>query len=338
MSKKFLSRVIAWGCLLTVGFTSMPIYANPIVTETESVEVNQEERKIDWLKLSWKALASAVDYFWHPNAKSVSGNISDYVSSGKFAFNSKDTDYAATLSHDIAIASDSVSIELAAQRPLIDFSARIAVSLYDDYHDLVKSKTLEDDEHYTYSLSSPSNGEVWQAAFTTTDKKDWNCWIFENHKNRTRENISEEYEDVIFTEDNFYVKYNSTGAKRSINEEVSMKELIDEVTDPISGYYVYNFTSYNVGDQIKFSDSIYDLKYDADKDSTEVSFIGNNEEIINWIFKGDITVDYSIGDILNLNFTVIEKENIDDYTFETIDYIKEVSNNNIPEITKYLAE
>ena len=336
MSKTFLSKIIVWGCILTVGFTSMPIYASTEIDENKSVEAIQDDKKINWLKLSWKTFASAVDYFWHPNEKSVSNRLEDYVSSGRFDFNHEDNDYAATLSHDVAIQSDSTGIELVGQRPGIDFAAKIAVTIYDDNSDYVTSKTLEDDQRFQYKLDSPSDGEEWNIAFTSTDKKPWNCWIFEQHKERrNKEGYIENDDFIIKDNENFYVKFNEVPAIRSISQYITMQELVEELTDPVNGYYVDNFTSYDVGDTIRFSDVIYDLAYDDERDCTEVSFIGDNDEPIIWLFKGDITSQYAVGDILKLNFEVIVKDKIGDITFETLDYIEEISKNNIPEISMY---
>lgn len=115
-----------------------------------------------------------------------------------------------------------------------------------------------------------------------------------------------------------------------------MKDLQLQFYDETLQRNVRDLRDFNIGDSISFEDSISSIKYDNDKNYTLLGFKDIDGDIVNWVFKGDLTSSYKIGDSLRLKLHVVEETN----GFENIDLIKNFqdSGETAEEIDKYLVK
>lgn len=99
---------------------------------------------------------------------------------------------------------------------------------------------------------------------------------------------------------------------------------------------------FDVGDSIIFEDTIKDIKYDHETNSTKIYFDCLDSCELMWPFNGDLTEKYVVDDSLRLKFEVVEEYSEDSYVFENLDYILEgykgVLGGSYPELEDYIIE
>lgn len=106
----------------------------------------------------------------------------------------------------------------------------------------------------------------------------------------------------------------------SSNEVLDGDELTAQFYDAVYDLYVDNLKNYDIGDTINFCDEIISIEYNEEKSMTELTFpcdAGN----IYWQFSGDLRDRYSIGDLVNLTFTVEKAGESNGIIFESLNYI-----------------
>lgn len=101
---------------------------------------------------------------------------------------------------------------------------------------------------------------------------------------------------------------------------LTSQDLVNEFQDNKLNMSVNRLKNYNVGDTVYVRDTIADLVYDVDKDTTVMYFGQSEDSCFEWPFAGDLRKQFNIGDELTFKFSVVEEYSTNAYTFETLDY------------------
>jgi hypothetical protein len=121
------------------------------------------------------------------------------------------------------------------------------------------------------------------------------------------------------------------------NKQLTFSDLMNEFYDEELNTHVNQFKHFTFNDKLNFKDKIASIRFNRTENETHFGFRDNSENIIEWPFLGDLTSKYSIGDELELKFTVVD-ETSEKSIFETLDYIKYGIDNdgNPPDISSFL--
>lgn len=124
------------------------------------------------------------------------------------------------------------------------------------------------------------------------------------------------------------------------NHYLTLQDLIDEMTDPITNHEVDLIRDYDAGDTVFFEDTIRSVTYNLDRNITEFKFLSTAEEFRALEFWGDLTNEYSVGDTLRLCFQVIEIGKVNDISVESFDYLEDYNfeGDAAPHIEPYLCK
>lgn len=104
---------------------------------------------------------------------------------------------------------------------------------------------------------------------------------------------------------------------------MTLQELIDEKTDPISDEEVDAISHYDKGDMVVFGDVIKSISYNSKRNVTEFKYESTADETRALEFYGDLTNDYSVGDYMQLRFHVVEIGNSNGIALESFDYLED---------------
>ncbi|GEN85152.1 hypothetical protein SLU01_34640 [Sporosarcina luteola] len=135
-------------------------------------------------------------------------------------------------------------------------------------------------------------------------------------------------------------KENNTNSNLKTKKTIfSINDLMNDHFDEVLQDYVHSLKSFNIGDSIIVSDTITDIYYDSEKQTTSLGFDysdkrdSNKISKIYWEFAGDLMSQFSIGDSVSFKTEVIPINR--DLNLETLDilgYQAEVA----PNIDSYL--
>lgn len=130
-----------------------------------------------------------------------------------------------------------------------------------------------------------------------------------------------------------------SGHQTAENHYLTLQDLIDEVTDPITNAEVNLIRDYDAGDKVYFADTIKSINYDSDRNITEFKFLSTAEDFRALEFWGDITDEFSVGDTLHLCFRVIEIGKVNGFSVESFDYLEDYNyeGDAAPHIESYLC-
>lgn len=205
-------------------------------------------------------------------------------------------------------------------------------------------------EIYEKSLSSGTH----QCAYIVTAKETWSGFTAFYHYaagNNTPTSIANPLGENLLTNQNsadsinisqkdsyLVVKRTNTPSMRILSkkEHINFADLRREFFDVESGMFVHQSINYNIGDEIKVSDTIVDMEYDFRQDATSLYFNSGEDILESIAFKGDITNKYEVGDIINLKFEVLPMfEDSTEYQILDHNYYHQ-NNNQAPSIDDYL--
>lgn len=136
-----------------------------------------------------------------------------------------------------------------------------------------------------------------------------------------------------FEDDTAYILPQQKEFKKSTNEAklkskksiLTVNDLTNEHFDEKIQDYVHSLKNFNVGDSIIVSDTIKDIYYDVEKQTTSLGFEytdkanSNEKSKIYWEFSGKLQDQYSIGDSVSFKTKVISINN--DLNLETLDIL-----------------
>lgn len=236
----------------------------------------------------------------------------------------------------------------------VDIFSKLNLILSDSNNDSVSTDVTTTNEYMFYDRAASDPSGVWKAQFISSDSYKWQLYYahyYDTGETAALTNV-EQYNDEL----GFYYGPNSrvfhyisadypAVVLNSINENtlpLNMTNLNNQFIDLTTGATVDYLRDYNVGDALAFSDTIVNLEYNEESDSTTFYFEEeNSDELIGWKFRGNYTTDYSAGDVLSLNFLVVNVGEYNDYVFESLDYFEEVrsmdTDSDLPYLNEYLA-
>lgn len=344
---------------LTVNFDNIgKDTSNDVVSESQ-VEANY----LAWLKkLVWPVAKSvaggAGDYFYNVEPSYTSSQYGETITPGSIDFNS-DTAGAATY-FDFKIPSTGHSVNVYADSVWYSiFTRKISVTLTNPYGYYVINRTVNPTQWSTYS---PGITGDYRATWTQNSSQSWTPYLgyrYDNGyaianditndiislntvsaKNSDTKDVNEHMITVetygnIIKPSKEHISHNSKS--KNSNTFLNAVELDQQFIDSSLGVHVYGMKDYEVGDNVYFEDTIVDIKYDEEKNHTKFTFNGGEDYMM--VFRGDLTNEYKVGEMLNLKFKVkqlIKGDNklaIIDYFKHGLDYNKKA-----PNINKYLIK
>lgn len=176
----------------------------------------------------------------------------------------------------------------------------------------------------------------------------WDCWAYVLAPDTRTASYSLQEDPFIHDiENGKSYRIPSSSFLDSVNLQTTVNDrtldghdLFNQFYDPSLECSVNSLKDYSVGDSFIFSDCITNLVYDPTDNVTKFYFEAPNNEYFEWPFSGNLTSRFSIGDTIQLRFTVMEEYSDGNYTFENLDYIldgyKGLAGGMYPSIDDYL--
>ena len=152
--------------------------------------------------------------------------------------------------------------------------------------------------------------------------------------------------NFVLNEDNnrIYVKqsdFNSIYRNSERHKKYfSVNDLFTEFYDENTGELTNQTKSLLPGDEVIIKDEIIEINYFEKENYTLIKFNSNNSnhDYHTIMFKGDLTSDYKIGDIINLKFNIIKIDAIGNDIFVDLDYnIQFERTNEVPKIDSFIS-
>lgn len=122
-----------------------------------------------------------------------------------------------------------------------------------------------------------------------------------------------------------FKKSNNEAKLKSKKSILTINDLMEEHFDADLQDYVHSLKNFNVGDSIIVSDTIKDIYYDVEQQTTSLGFEytdkanSNEKSKIYWEFSGDLQNQFLIGDSVSFKIKVISINN--DLNLETLDIL-----------------
>lgn len=354
ISKIIFSTVAAFSLIASLGGANLVKANEQQIDDTRNLNSDVSTSAIQLrpgqlASLGFKVISYVSNtWLFHREANEYIGPNSIEVNSGTIGFNDKDSGYGASIKHDVEIDRTSEQISTFAQTDPFNMilNKKISVIITDSNNNDVVSKTVT---HGQYVLHNPSRTGTHTVRYVTQEKLKWDIYITLRNwqinpsavNNLTVLGVDGKEIPALLINGKIYVYPSDSHQnsfekfKKSYNENfLSLADLQDQVYDNEIKRTVSNFRDFNIGDSIYFADAISSLRYDLNNNYTLFGFEDKEGYISEWIFEGDLTTKYNVGDTLKLKLNVVEDTN----GFETIDLIKnfQASEGIAESIEKYL--
>lgn len=348
ISKKLICTLIATSIISSQAVGTFA-FDNSTLTNITN-EINMEgETRVAWWEAAWNVLTAAVNaankwIYVSPVYEKNSYYIK--VGSGSIDFNGKT--YGGISKHGVYVDSTASEIDGWAERSFIDFASKIVISLDDPSGNLYSNKTCTHQQHF---ITKPSRTGRWELRYTTSESKRWSCWFFydpvapiKSVKTQTLINAETGERitaDLYRTSEKMYAvpseDFKSSDMQMRTNMgSINIDQLVAQTYDENIGRFVNFMKDYSIGDTVVFEDLISEISYDKNSNATKFTFKCKDNDTVDWYFAGDLTSEYNVNDTLKLRFKVVEEYSDENFTFETLDYIKNSSNEQYESIDNYL--
>lgn len=346
-SKRLICTLLTTAIISSQAIGVLALDNNGTFEESTGVNLANNPRAY-WWQTAWdilKAGANVANEWIYINPVYEKNQYYIKVGSGSIDFNNKT--YGGLSRHNVYVDSTESEIDAWVERSFVDFFSKMVISL-DSPSGFHSSKTVTHQQHF---IVKPNRTGTWQLRYTTPDSKRWSCWFFydpvapiKSVSSQTLTNIETGEKitsDLYRTSEKMYtvpsVEFKNKNVKDLNNTDaLNMDKLMLQTYDEEIGRFVNEFKDYSIGDTLIFEDSISNISYDKDIDATQFTFMGKDGDTVDWYFDGDLTNEYKISDVLKLKFKVVEEYSDENFTFETLDYIKSSSNGKFDEINNYL--
>lgn len=336
MLNKGVCLVLAMCFLLSIGGPAYANYTPSIEDEQETVTV--EARKITWVSWAAKAIYWLIeqinDELYEVEAETEVGDNYVRVSSGSIEYN--DGENGPTSQIDIEAATNfyvngkpDLTISISASTSFITALSSV-ISVYvmnSETDESVVNQNLGHNGITAFSVDNTRDEGTYNAMFTTSENKKWTTSVqLIDFNAPTSRALEDEDALVIDWNNNRYYKvptqivdeYQTASMGGSPK---SVEELYNEFWDEGVGDFVYSLASYAIDDKIVVEDEISSITYEEDLDRTVLTFSTEYGDAP-WPFDGDLRERFSVGDMIQFEFSVVEEYSDGMYTFENIDYFK----------------
>lgn len=333
ITKTILSSVTAMTLLISSAAT---ISANggEVTQSKQEIGINAVIKPGKLIGLGFKVLQYGTNtWLFHPEATTYQGSTQLEVTSGKIGFNNKgDSGYGASTKHNVIVDSTDEQIQTFAETDWLNmFTSKIVLIISDPYNNDVVSKTLS---HEQYVLHNPSRTGTYTIRYADESKLNWNLYIYLRNYQINPSSINVLGIDgtevpALYKNDKIYIYPSESHTKSkfidkllgntlSLNKTLSYIDLQKQIYDSELNRNVRDFKDYNIGDTIFFKDKIASIEYDPSNNRTLIGFNDQDNDIVNWVFKEDLTDRFKVGDSIKLKLKVVEEV----AGFENIDLIK----------------
>lgn len=348
----FMASVVVIGGLASTGQAQEDnVLTNQTVpNESQSVDTMAIQPGT-WVKAGFGVLKYATNtWLFHREATETVYSYIITISSGTVGFNNKDNSgYGSSARHQVYINAINQLIDTWPETSVLNWLDKISVLITDESTNAdVVSKTATHEQHTYYTAKHHGN---YMIRWIDDAKMNWDLWLsvwdaeYGGIGSRSAEDPNKIYtlknSDGIENqakriEGNYYF-IPSNDHKKSVKfdekKALSIIELQDQLYDNKLNREVQQFKNYNSGSNLVVADKIQTLVYDKENDRTVFGFNAKDGEILEWAFSGDLTGNYSIGDVLKLKFKVVNKAG----EFETLDYLQEArANDKAPNLSDYI--
>lgn len=307
-----------------------------------------------WVKAGFGVLKYATNtWLFHREATETIYDHVITISSGTVGFNNKNNSgYGSSARHRVYINGINQLIDTWPETSVLNWLDKISVLITDESNNTdVVSKTATHEQHTYYT--APHHGN-YMIRWIDDAKMNWDLWLSvwdaeyggigsrsiaeDTNKVYTFKNADGIENQAKKIEGNYYfIPSNDHKKSDKFDGEkvLSIIDLQDQLYDNKLNREVQQFKNYDSGSNLVVADTIQTLVYDKENDRTVFGFKAKNGEILEWAFSGDLTENYSTGDVLKLNFKVVNKAG----EFETLDYLLEARTNDAaPNLSDYLIQ
>lgn len=160
--------------------------------------------------------------------------------------------------------------------------------------------------------------------------------IEDKQNNALLENYS--YNNTVFTIPQQEAFKNNNTKSKPKKSVLTINDLLNDMFDEELQEYVHSLKSFNTGDSIIVSDTITDIYYDSDNQTTSFGFdyldkMDSEISKVYWEFVGDLRNQFSIGDSVSFKTEVVYIDR--DLNLESLDILG-FTTNVTPNIDSYL--
>ena len=304
-------------CGKTTAFAADNI--NVVAVDTERAS------SINWWEIGWIILSDYVERLINLDGQSVKDNNWAYLVSPSVEYNTGDM--GPELYFRPQVNNSVGTIRMHGHRVIfVDIFSQLALILSDASGDTVSQATTGTNQYMFYTKSSSDVSGRWKAQFISTQTYKWQLYYAHYYNANSSATLP-------LVEDNFYFGSNNrvyqfsdnnwVNARTVAPDVLNMTQLNDQFMNLADGMTVDYLKDFSAGDAITFSDTIVDIVYNNTENATTFYFMENTSgEKIGWKFDGNLTDEYSSGDVLSLQFEVLNVAKYQDITFESLDYFE----------------
>ncbi len=345
---KKASIITLSSCLILSQLSATVLANSPEDTSAESTTIEEASPRINvpWGKLIWGILAHGSQFFITGEGTAEDTTTYTYRSSPAMWFNDPVHGTAGLAEHQLNVYAPGTFL-VHGHRASVVPTGNLQLSIIDPKGNYKKTQVCGSNQYMDYVIPTNALGPygVYRCQYVATNglPQKWQLYARFMFDPNFEWRSAREMDGYYYSEQGKVYQYSDStpiSYRSFINKDQSLtaKQFNDQFINPGDGAFVDYLKDYDPGDKLYLSDEITMVEYILDENATSISFDGPGGEQISWIFSGDLTSDYTVGDTLNLHFNVVQSEQSENHVFESTDYSIEAEklDNGYPEISDYL--
>ena len=269
---------------------------------------SENTSNINWWEIGWIILSDYVEKLIDLDGQSVKDSDWAYLVSPSVEYNTGDM--GPEVYFRPQVDNTVGTIRMHGHRIIfVDVYAQLALILSDASDETVSQATTGTNQYMFYTKASGDTSRKWKAQFVSTETYKWQLYYAHYYNANTRTSLPAVEENFYFGNNNRVYQFSnnvSNNSRTIIPSVLDITQLNNQFITPADGKTVDYLKDFNAGDTVCFSDTIVNIYYNVAENATTFYFTEDTSgENIGWKFAGDLTNEYTIGDILNLKVNKI---------------------------------